>query len=1273
VSFAGVVAGSISIGSVTSHQHFHGEGHARSRYRAEIEELLRRHDEAFVGRSHELARLVAFITSRAPGYLLVEAAGGQGKSALMAQLLLRTERGEMPGSQPNVVAFFVRDPGGQRPDDFLSAINGQLLSLLGRSGGTHYDVRALRNQFSELWDDARTRATAERPLLLLVDALDEQAGGELTIASLLPESLADNVHVIVSSRPRPDARERVGTGHPLRDAQVLTLAGLDSLDVRTLLLRGLGSRLAEGDADRLAARIHTLSRGEALLARHICEDVIARGEAVLNDIERSPPRGIHDYFLRQVREIDEAADADATWDACALLAVALGPMSLDEIADVLDVGRRQARRALEPVDRYLLGRDRLQFFHRNLYTTILEEIGEKDAAAWRGRLADWCAARAHAPAQPVPRYALEHYGEHLVAENRIAELIALPGEPWLREHRREFHALTAFARDVDLAYRACVPTPSAPTHPLDGLRMSVLLGSIGSTAQNVPPDAIWVLARTGRLEEAEGYVHLSADPVARVRALAALARALTGGAEQARGRAALDEALPLVLDAERPASSAVGDVVQAALEFADAQVWLDILSRLMSLNPAFSSDVAEVASIGVHAHREGRTDIVAGVRQYLADLVTWLRSELARYLATRAKLHGGAAPPDAQPFDVDEEGFEDIEDRFYEDLLTIADAALRFEDATGDAALTNAVEALVTTIPDDFLRAPTLARFAQAQAARGQTVRALELARRAAAHSDASAANAVSPEVFVISQMAECVPVMIHGDLASIRNELVSKVAERCRALPAGNWTSGYERLVQAWAAVGRADDLESLLASTAPAGGEYADYGLRSLHAAIARGLLTCGRLEAAATAMERLPGDVSRDHDRLDLIGRFLDAGRADLAQRTMSRIDYRPNRVAGLALMAARVERHGDRDGALTWLERAIAAATVFGDESARVSLLAEAGRALASLGRRDEATRLAAQAAALNAPLPAGLKLAGSEVALALLHVEVGDTDGFLRVAPRRGDNWGMRYLSRYADALMARDGFHALSTFTFETMAEEPQYLWPGDRVEHLAIRARVLRMLGYTTKATECIQAALAGLAGDGTADGKPDGAGFAEVARYLSESGEADRAAEILEQGVTEGVHRFPEASLARLARGFAACGRQDRATAVATDALAAIDFTAVYASTDGVHDALMAHAPAEVPGVVDAFLARARRDGRTDDIRGVSVDAARALQDLRQDRLALSLLFETLPLFRGEARSSLLWALSQWAPLLSRLDPSGLLRLCEWTEEVTGWWERA
>ena len=1199
-----------------------------------------------------------------------KAAGGQGKSALMAQLLLRAEQGGMPGCRPDVVAFFVRDPGGQRPDDFLSAVNSQLLLLLACPGGTHYDGRALRNQFSELWDDARARAAAERPLVLLVDALDEQAGGELTIVDLLPESLVDHVHVVVSSRPRPDVRERVGTGHPLRQAQVLTLGGLESLDVRALLL---GGGLGEGDADRLAARVHALSRGEALLAKHICEDVMARGEAVLEHIEQSPPRGIHDYFLREVRAIDEAADADATWDACTLLAVALGPLSLDEMADALGVGRRQARRALEPVDRYLLGRERLQFFHRNLYTTILEEIGETDAAAWRRRLTDWCAGRASAPTGTVPRYVLEHYGEHLAAGNCVEDLVALASERWLREHQREFHALTAFARDVDLAYRMCAPTPSAPTRPLDALRMAILLGSLGSTAQHVPPDAIWLLARTGRPDEAEGYAHLSADPVARARALARLAAALAGGAEDARGRATLDEALRLVLEAERPASSAIGDVVLAALEFADRQVWLDILSRLMRLDPAYTSDVAALTTLGIHAHRSGDTEAVGRVRQYLAGLVTWFERELDRYLATRATLHGGVPPPEAQPFEIDEAHFEDVEDRFYEDLLSIVDAALSFEDATGDAGLMNAVEALVTSLPGDFLGAHDLAHLAQARATRGQTAHALELARRATAVAETRAATAVVPELYVLSQLAGCVAAMTQADLSGVRSELVSKVAERCQALPAGNWTSGYERLVEAWTAVQRADDLESLLARTAPTGGDFADYGLRGLHAAIARGLLTCGHLDAAASAMEALPPDVTRDSDRLDLIGRFLEAGRADLAERTVPRLDYQPNRVAGLALMAAGLERSGRRDEALTWLERTIASATVFGDETTCAVLHAEAGRALAALGRREDATRLAERALALIAPPPGDRTSASSDVSLSLLLIEIGRTDDFLRVAPRRGDNWGMRHLSRYADALMARDGFHALSTFFFEATAEEPRYLWPGDRVEHLAIRARVLRMLGYTTKAGDLIQAALAGIEGDGSSAAAPQGTGFAEVARYFSEAGEVDRAAALLERGVLEGLHTFREAGLARLARGFAACGRQDRAREVASDALAAIDFTAVYTSTDGVHDALMAYAPADVPAVVDAFLARARRDGRVDYVRSVATDAVRALQDLRHERAAVTLMFETLPLFRGEARGSLLWALSQWAPLLARLDPDGLLHLCGWTEAITSWWERA
>ncbi len=212
--------------------------------------------------------------------------------------------------RPTLIAFFVRDPGWRKPDEYLASINSQLLEALGRRGGTPGDLLSLRAQFSELWTDAVAAASAEAPLLLIVDALDEMARGETTIADLLPSILTEHAGVIVSSRPRPNPRDLVQERHPLRSAPVLRLTTFDQRAV-TALLRGMA--VPAELAQRVALRIHSLTRGEPLFAHAVAEDVAAHGEGALETLEQEPPAGAREYFLSQLKAIDQAAADDSTW------------------------------------------------------------------------------------------------------------------------------------------------------------------------------------------------------------------------------------------------------------------------------------------------------------------------------------------------------------------------------------------------------------------------------------------------------------------------------------------------------------------------------------------------------------------------------------------------------------------------------------------------------------------------------------------------------------------------------------------------------------------------------------------------------------------------------------------------------------------------------------------------------------------------------------------------------------------------------------------------
>jgi hypothetical protein len=92
---------------------FEGPAFARLPYRHEIGQLLTFYTRVFVGRVPELDQLAEFASKPQPGYLLIEAPPGYGKSALMAQLVHRHETGWWAESPPALVTFFIREAGNR--------------------------------------------------------------------------------------------------------------------------------------------------------------------------------------------------------------------------------------------------------------------------------------------------------------------------------------------------------------------------------------------------------------------------------------------------------------------------------------------------------------------------------------------------------------------------------------------------------------------------------------------------------------------------------------------------------------------------------------------------------------------------------------------------------------------------------------------------------------------------------------------------------------------------------------------------------------------------------------------------------------------------------------------------------------------------------------------------------------------------------------------------------------------------------------------------------
>lgn len=198
-------------------------------YRSVLRDLIGR-TPALIGRDAELDAIRAFATG-SPGYRWLVGSPWAGKTALSAHVLQSLE--------PDIdcVAYFLQQRRSDADSErFLAAVVSQLAWLVGAPLPERIDSV----EFAAMWERACQRAAeSERPLLLIVDGLDEdlRPRGLPSVASLLPAHLGRWGHVLVTSRPNPTLPEDVEVDHPIRGVRPAVLS--QSAEARQIQERAL--------------------------------------------------------------------------------------------------------------------------------------------------------------------------------------------------------------------------------------------------------------------------------------------------------------------------------------------------------------------------------------------------------------------------------------------------------------------------------------------------------------------------------------------------------------------------------------------------------------------------------------------------------------------------------------------------------------------------------------------------------------------------------------------------------------------------------------------------------------------------------------------------------------------------------------------------------------------------------------------------------------------------------------------------------------------------
>ncbi len=332
--------------------------------------LLASHQDIVRG-EHIWQRLQAFLDDPVGGALLVSGPPGTGKTAILANLIMRDE------SVPHY--FFSRSRGLVHPDDCIAT----LLRRVRMRHGLDDDPWApepleQRKALRSLLENLSRSGVAET---IVVDGLDEAEGADgLTILQILPCEPLEHIHWIFGCREGtpvcPLAENRCGANRVrltrddewnLTDAEAYLRARLGPIGADETLCRWLAE---QGEAN-------------FLYLHYFVERAIEEGRVAPDlpgFLERTEgPMGMYEEWWENLRGRLDAETHALAGDVLACCAAAGRPLTVRQIGELLEVRARSLRPALEHVNQFLPeheadGEHWRSFYHESFREFCREEF-----------------------------------------------------------------------------------------------------------------------------------------------------------------------------------------------------------------------------------------------------------------------------------------------------------------------------------------------------------------------------------------------------------------------------------------------------------------------------------------------------------------------------------------------------------------------------------------------------------------------------------------------------------------------------------------------------------------------------------------------------------------------------------------------------------------------------------------------------------------------------------------------------------------------------------
>ncbi|MEG4585187.1 SMEK domain-containing protein [Microcoleus sp. MOSTC5] len=460
-----------------------------------VDQIINESTELFVGGSENFQKLDNFLADNSSGVMLVRAGAGLGKTSLLANWIR-----ERQGNRCFIAYHFF-----SQQYDKTRYVKSAYWNLL-RQIYSYYELyhEQLPNELDELrkrlYNILKERgARQDKPLVIVIDALDEIDAAEMPFSLPFLTPLPQNVFVIVSARAESDEEPKY-LENWTEKSQKLHLEYLPREAIADWLREtGDGELAVFAEDTNFVTQLDEITQGFPLYLSYLIDELshAVKQGIDLHSILARTPKGFSIYVKQQFQQLANVAQIrqhPEVKELFALLSVALGVLSEDDIQELTNLDEWGLAALPWQATRWFSVQKGFYSFAHPLLAQEFQSLLGRQAQQARDKLIEYCARWQE---RSIP-YALRHYAEHL-------------------SEAKQWEALYAITRNEDFYSHSIKQFPDEPDLPLKTVQTALLAAAeedkagemaefmllharqlLQTTAQDSPLDAL----RKGSLERA---------------------------------------------------------------------------------------------------------------------------------------------------------------------------------------------------------------------------------------------------------------------------------------------------------------------------------------------------------------------------------------------------------------------------------------------------------------------------------------------------------------------------------------------------------------------------------------------------------------------------------------------------------------------------------------------------------------------------------------------------------------------------------------------------